>query len=91
MSKVIRLDQQPTLENSLINSDVENVVIFPIYSDINGIAKIFCCSPSTVRRLLDRAVNEGYGDIRIRVSQTKVLVKISEFEKFLREIDSKYL
>ncbi|WP_414054641.1 hypothetical protein ACMGE6_04785 [Macrococcus equi] len=85
---VINLNETPTRQNSILDPD--KVVVMPLYGDYNVIARMFCMSASTVRRLVDRAVNDGY-ELRVRVSATKVLIKITEFERFLKDIDSKYL
>lgn len=86
---VINLNETPTRQNSILDPD--KVVVMPLYGDYNVIARMYCMSSSTVRRLVERAVNDGYDELRIRVSATKVLIKITEFEHFLKDIDSKYL
>ncbi|TDL33499.1 helix-turn-helix domain-containing protein [Macrococcoides bohemicum] len=86
---IYKLEEVPTRQNSILDPD--KVVVMPRFADYNVIARMYCMSPSTVRRLVERAVNDGYDDLRIRVSATKVLIKITEFERFLKDIDSKYL
>lgn len=86
---IYKIDEVPTRQNSILDPD--KVVVMPLYGDYNVIARMFAMSASTVRRLVERATEDGYDDLRIRVSATKVLIKITEFECFLKDIDSKYL
>ncbi len=86
---VIHLKEQPSLDNTLRNP--EAVSVSPIYATVEVLARMFAMSSSTAKRLVNKAEEQGFDDIRIRVSSSKTIYKISRFEEYLISIDSKYL
>ncbi len=85
---VINLNK-PTPENTLHNRD--SVVIMPVYAKKDVLSRMFGMSGSTVSRLVQRAKEDGIGNIAIRVSMTQTIYHIENFQSYLESIDSKFL
>lgn len=92
MSKVVKMDEEPTPQNSVLK-DEQVAPVKMIYAKVSTLAKMFNISRNTVYRFLVEAeeMEEFKGRICTDVSATLTLVHIDTFSEFLRSKHKKYL
>lgn len=92
MSKVVKIYEDPTLENTIIK-DEQIAPVKMIYAKVSTLAKMFNISRNTVYRFLADAeeMEEFKNKICVDVSSNLTLVHIETFEAFLRTCHKKYL